>query len=64
MDVASTDLHPFPVSRYIYYGQFRYYYAYGNTPAEDFLENITEAKVPAVLHNRKHLQYYFSCSSN
>ena len=49
MDVASTDLHPFPVSRYIYYGQFRYYYAYGNTPAEDFLENITEAKVPAVL---------------
>ena len=46
---APTDLQPFPVTRFIYYGDHRYYYAYGNTPAEDFLENITEIKTPTVL---------------
>ena len=49
MDAAPTDLKPFPMRRFIYYGDFRYYYAYGNTPAEDFLENITEIKSPTVL---------------
>ena len=30
----------FPVSRYLDYGDDRFYYPYGNTPAEDFLENV------------------------
>ena len=42
-------LQPFPVARFTHYGDFRYYYAYGNTPAEDFLESITEINEPAVL---------------
>ena len=40
---------PFPVSRFIYFGDFRYYYPYGNTPAEDFLENITDEVEPVIL---------------
>ena len=40
---------PFPVSQYVYYGDFRYYYGYGNTPAEDFLENVSNTKEPAIL---------------
>ena len=40
---------PLPVSRFVYFGAFRFYYAYGNTPAEDFLENITDVREPAVL---------------
>ena len=30
----------FPVSRYLDCGDNRFYYPYGNTPAEDFLENV------------------------
>lgn len=30
----------FPVSRYTDCGNFNFYYPYGNTPAEDFLENV------------------------
>jgi len=49
MDGAPTDLKPFPVRCFIYYGDYRYYYAYGNTTAEEFHENITKIKSPTVL---------------
>ena len=45
----STAPQPFPVARYTHYGNFRFYYAYGNTPAEDFLDSITEIKEPTIL---------------
>lgn len=38
----------FPLRRYIYFGSHRDYYAYGNTPAEDFLESCSERK-PSIL---------------
>ena len=40
---------PFPVSRFTYFGNFCYYYPYGNTPAEDFLENVTDEVEPVIL---------------
>ena len=40
---------PFPITRYWYGGDFRYYYAYGNTAAEDFLENCLGVKEPQIL---------------
>lgn len=39
----------FPLSRYWYYDDFKFYYAYGNTPAEDFLQNCTGIKKPSIL---------------
>ena len=47
--IAMAAKKPFPVSRFTYYGDFRYYYAYGNTPAEDFLRNTTVLKEPNIL---------------
>ena len=47
MDVAAPQ--PFPVARFTHYGDFRFYYAYGNTPPEDFLDSITEVKEPTIL---------------
>lgn len=44
-----STFRPFPVSRYWYGGDFRFYYAYGNTPAENFLENCSGIKQPQVL---------------
>ena len=49
MDEAPADLQPFPVSRFVYYGDCRCYYAYSTTPPEDFLENVTEIEMPAIL---------------
>ncbi|SMN01944.1 hypothetical protein SPONN_222 [uncultured Candidatus Thioglobus sp.] len=46
-DESTGNIQPFPVSRYRY-ECFRYYYAYGNTPAEDFLSCIRN-KQPSVL---------------
>lgn len=41
---------PFPLARYWYDGDFRFYYAYGNTVAEDFLQNCSgDIKVPQIL---------------
>ena len=40
---------PFPVSRYVYYGDFRFYYGYGNTPPDDYLENISGIMEPTIL---------------
>ena len=48
-DRKSTAFRPFPIARYWYDGDFRYYYAYGNTAAEDFLENCLGIKEPQVL---------------
>jgi len=39
----------FPIARYIYDHEHRHYYGYGNTPAEDFLENVSNTKEPAIL---------------
>ena len=39
----------FTASRFIYSGEFRHYYAYGNTPAEDFLEHVANESDPSVL---------------
>lgn len=39
----------FPLARYTYYGDFKYYYAYGNTPAEDFLRSCGGVREPTVL---------------
>ena len=47
MDITAPQ--PFPVARFTHYGNFRFYYAYGNTPAEDFLDSITEVKEPTIL---------------
>lgn len=44
-----NDFRPFPLSRYWYDGDFRYYYAYGNTSAEDFLENCLGVEEPQAL---------------
>ena len=47
MDVTAPQ--PFPVARFTHYGDFHFYYAYGNTPPEDFLDSITEVKEPTIL---------------
>ena len=43
----------FPLSHFVYYGDFKHYYAFGNTPAEDFLQSIPkgtgESSTPAIL---------------
>ena len=46
---ASPTKKPFPIPRYVHYANFRYYYAYGNTPAEDFLQNANGLKEPDIL---------------
>ena len=49
---SSNDIHElFPIPRYFDYGEFNFYYPYGNTPAEDFLENVSphSVKVPDIL---------------
>ena len=50
MDTASTQK-PYLSSRFIDYSQFTYYYAYGNTPAEDLLEHVhvEDEKEPTIL---------------
>ena len=44
---------PFPLSRFIHYGQFRFYYAFGNTQAEDLLQGVPDSdsrdKRPTIL---------------
>ena len=44
---------PFPLSRFIHYGHFRFYYAFGNTQAEDFLQGVPDSdsrdKRPTIL---------------
>ncbi len=39
----------YPLSRYWYNGGFRFYYAYGNTPPQDFLQNCKGEKHPSIL---------------
>ena len=49
---SSNDIHElFPIPRYFDYGEFNFYYPYGNTPAEDFLENVSphSVKEPDIL---------------
>ena len=40
---------PFPITRFIHFGDFRYYYAYGNTPPDDLLQNAHGTEVPNIL---------------
>ena len=43
-------MHPtFPLARFCYSGYYRIYHPFGNTPAEDFLENCTNTIHPSVL---------------
>ena len=41
----------FPLSRYVHYDHFRHYYAFGNSPADDFLQSVaaSECRLPTVL---------------
>ena len=39
----------FPLTRYWYSGGFRFYYAYGNTPPQDFLQNCFGKDKPSIL---------------
>ena len=48
MEISSVNK-PFPTPRFIHYGDFRYYYAYGNTQAEDLLQNSHGIKEPHIL---------------
>lgn len=41
--------HPFPLARYWHSGDFRFYYAFGNTAAEDFLQSCSVGKQPMIL---------------
>ena len=43
------SIQSFPLCRYWYSGSFRFYYAYGNTAAEDLLQHTTGVKNPAIL---------------
>ena len=51
MDTDNDSLKLFPIPRYFDCGDFNFYYPYGNTPAEDFLENVSphSVKEPNVL---------------
>ena len=40
---------PFPLPRYCYFEGFRAYYPFGNTPAEDLLENCANISHASVL---------------
>jgi 2-polyprenyl-3-methyl-5-hydroxy-6-metoxy-1,4-benzoquinol methylase len=44
-----ATLRPFPLSRYWYGGDFRFYYAFGNTAAEDFLQGCSVVNQPMIL---------------
>ena len=44
-----TTFQPFPLSRYWYGSDFRFYYAFGNTAAEDFLQSCSVVKQPMIL---------------
>ena len=39
----------FPLPRFCYFGHYRAYYPFGNTPAEDFLESCAAVSQPSVL---------------
>ena len=45
MDSSNDSLELFPIPRCFDYGEFYFYYPYGNTPAEDFLENVSPHSV-------------------
>jgi 2-polyprenyl-3-methyl-5-hydroxy-6-metoxy-1,4-benzoquinol methylase len=44
-----SSLPVFPLARYTYYGDFKFYYAYGNTPAEDLLQSCAGERKPSIL---------------
>ena len=46
---CDTALPAFPLARFRYTGFNRAYYPFGNTPAEDFLENCADTLQPSVL---------------
>ena len=45
----STMAPTFPLARFRYFGLYRVYYPFGNTPAEDLLENCVDTLQPSVL---------------
>ena len=46
MDIENTL---YPLSRSWYSGDYRFYYAYGNTSPQDFLQNVNAEKEPSIL---------------
>ena len=46
MDIENTL---YPLSRSWYSGDYRFYYAYGNTSPQDFLQNVTAEREPSIL---------------
>ena len=51
MEHRSQEERVFPLSRYFHYENFRHYYAFGNSPAEDFLQSVapSECRRPSIL---------------
>ena len=49
MSQCKSHAIPFSPSPYEYHEDFRHYYAFGNTPAEDFLEHVLDNPRPSVL---------------
>jgi hypothetical protein len=47
--IMERDKLAYPLSRYWYGDGFRFYYAYGNTPAQDFLQNCPGETEPYIL---------------
>ena len=51
MQHGSREGRVFPLSRYFHYENFWHYYAFGNSPAEDFLQSVapSECRRPSIL---------------
>ena len=47
MDQAALE--PFPLTRYIHFHSFRFYYPFGNTLADDFLQSVQNKSSPNIL---------------
>ena len=51
MQHVSQEQRVFPLSQYVHCESFRHYYAFGNSPAEDFLQSVvpSECRRPSIL---------------
>ena len=47
--MSQSPLEPFPLSRFIDYSELQYYYPFGNTVAEDFLQSVVNDTGPTIL---------------
>ena len=44
-----SPLEPFPLSQFVDYSEFQFYYPFGNTVAEDFLQSVVNETGPTIL---------------